>query len=99
MSVFNRIPKNVQVKDRDYKVQVTKHPGDDKSLDGCIWYDDRIELAKHLDRNGKESTLLHEVLHGICRHYKMNLSEKTILKLEEGLFETFKKNGWKISLK
>lgn len=73
----------------EYDVFKFKKP----ELHGEIVFEDRaIFLHEDLSAAEEESTLLHEVLHGICHHYKVGLTEKQVLKLEKGLVSFIRLN-------
>jgi hypothetical protein len=54
---------------------------------------DEIVISSDQDIYDIESTLIHELLHGIDL---WGLSEKQVLRLEKRLVELFRKNKWKI---
>lgn len=96
--IFNQIPTEVIINDEVYEIKIVKKPGNSKNLHGIIFYNEKIELGTHLKGDLLESTLIHEMLHGVSRHYALRLCEGSIEKLEKGIFELFKKNGWKITV-
>lgn len=55
---------------------------------------ERIAYNKSLKREDVESTLIHEILHGIDWY---GLSERDVIRLEKRLVKFFKENGWKIT--
>jgi hypothetical protein len=99
MAIFTKIPTDIIINEEVYEILLVKKPGNKKNLDGIIFYNDNIQIDSSLPRDGLESTLIHELLHGISRHYALRLCETTIQKLEQGLFDLFKKNEWKIVVK
>ena len=52
----------------------------------------KIQIAKDISNNQKESTLLHEVLHLISFHLQLDLSENQVAGLETGLYEFLQSN-------
>lgn len=96
MAIFDKIPQEVIIGDEVYEIQIVKKPGNSKNLHGIIYYNDKIQLGTHLRGGMLESTLIHEIIHGISRHYALRLCEVSVEKLEQGIFELFKKNDWKI---
>lgn len=99
MPVFNKIPKRVTINEIPYDIRLVKNPDNDKKLHGIIFYNDHIQVCSEQDRPSLESTLIHEILHGVSRHYALRLCEVSIEKLEKGIYELFEKNGWKIQVK
>jgi len=55
-----------------------------------------IELCTTLSNTGRESTLIHELIHAIDFAKDIGLTENQVLKLESGLMNLFRTNGWKI---
>ena len=99
MAIFDKIPTEVIIGEEVYEIKIVKKPGNSKNLHGIIYYNDHIQLGTHLKGDMLESTLIHEILHGVSRHHALRLCEVSIEKLEKGIFELFKKNGWKITIK
>ena len=101
MTVFRKLPKSVRIKNHAYKITHVKSPDSDrkKNLDGVIWFDDKIEINKNLSRLETESTIIHEVLHGIGHHFKIKLTETMVIALENALVTVFRQNKWKITEK
>jgi len=52
----------------------------------------KIQIANDLSESQKESTLLHEVLHLISFHLRLDLSENQVAGLEAGLYEFLQSN-------
>ena len=67
-----------------------------KNLDGCITNEETISVCKTLDPQEAESTFIHELIHGIDWAKKIGLTEKQTRLLEDGLFDFFIRNKWKI---
>lgn len=61
--------------------------------------DKLIEVSLDSGLEEAQSTLFHEILHAIAAEYKFDLSENKVLELEKALYETFKKNHWKVQVK
>jgi hypothetical protein len=99
--IFRKLPTKVQIRDTIYPIHLVKKPEDtpQEALDGIIFYGDRIEIKDSMSRAATESTLIHELLHGLGFHFKIRLSETMVIKLEQAIFQLFKKNGWKIQVK
>jgi len=56
-----------------------------------------IRIRTSMSVGEQESTVLHELVHAIAHEKGIELPERQVLKLEEGLYELFKKNDWKIN--
>jgi hypothetical protein len=67
-----------------------------KNLDGSITKDEEINVCNTLSSDEADSTFIHELIHGIDWAKKIGLTEKQTRKLEDGIFETFVLNKWKI---
>lgn len=96
MIVFKRLPKKLKVRNKVYKVRFVEELDDGKLAGLCDFEDQEIHVATDFGYNESESTLLHELLHAISHEYGFDLSENKVLSLEEAIYKTFLKNGWKI---
>jgi len=70
-----------------------------KNLDGRITKNEKIEVCETLDKHEADSTFFHELIHGIDWAKKIGLTEKQTRKLEDGFFDFFVRNKWKITRK
>jgi phosphoribosylformylglycinamidine (FGAM) synthase PurS component len=92
--VFKKLPSAVLVKEQSYPITYLTTMPDEY---GCTYYDiPRIEVSLDEGIENTESTVIHEVLHAMAHEYKIKLPESMVLKLEEALYETLRKNKWKI---
>lgn len=99
MRVFQKLPRQVLIKDETYDVKVVKRPDNKKNLAGIIFFGEEIQICSDMSPDDIQSTLIHEIIHGISRNWGIRLCEVTVKKLEIGLYDVFKKNGWKIQIK
>lgn len=108
-TVWSRLPHHVKIGNTDYPIRYVLHPNGKMNLLGVtVFTKDRtnhdprwhyIEVAiPEITYNEVESTVIHEILHAISREYHFKLPEKQVLELEQGLFATFKQNGWQIQV-
>lgn len=97
MAIFKKLPKKIKVGRHSYSVKYMEEIEEGKLLGVCYLDDKRIEVAMEKGQREAESTILHEMLHAISEEYDLNLSEKRVIQLEKGLFETLERNGWKIT--
>jgi hypothetical protein len=88
---MKRIPKEMIVKDLDYKITVTgKLP---KHLAGeCDFADQVIRISKFQSNREKRRTFWHEISHAIDEAYNIGLTHKQVYKLEEALYCLFRDN-------
>lgn len=85
------IPDKVRIAGKDYAIKYEERLNNGANMAyGHIGYDNALI---RLDPDAQEyqgecQTLLHEILHGICNHYKLaiNDDEDTIDKLANGLY-------------
>lgn len=90
--IFNKIPKQVKISRTKYKI-VQADIG--RNLHGLIENrkkDSKITLNNKKNPIEMESTLIHEILHGL----DWGLKEKQVLSLEKKLVNLFRRNKWKI---
>ena len=52
-----------------------------------------LRIASDLPRDGKESSLLHEIIHAVEMQLGLDLSEAQVKGLETGLYQVFTQNG------
>lgn len=91
-----KIPKKVRIGGIDYVVQYEERliSDDGKALAGQIDYsEDIIRLEpKVQSTQGMCQTLLHEIMHGIEHHFKMDLTEDEIDNLASGMYMVVQDN-------
>ena len=91
-----KIPDKVRIGGVDYSIEYVERliSGDGKALLGQIEYDTAvIRLEPNAqDAQGKCRTLLHEIMHGIEHHFKLDLSEEEIDNLANGMYMVIKDN-------
>ena len=92
--IFKKLPRSVLVSKQTYRIDYLSEMPDEL---GCTYYDDpRIEVSLENGAPETESTVIHEILHAMAHEYKFKLPESMVLKLEEAIYDTFRKNKWKI---
>ena len=83
------LPKFLQIKDETYRyLWVDRCPGEPKSTHGLCCYESKTCWIR--TKQGLEeamSTYVHETLHAISDEYNINLTEKQVQKLEQGLMD------------
>ena len=59
----------------------------------------KLEIVIDTKQNDqqKESTVLHEMVHAISAHLKLDLSEEVVTRLETGLYQSLTNNGVDLS--
>jgi len=85
-----KLPKSVKIGAIRYKIKlVPRSEFDHDDAWGVFRFRARcIDLARDLDRRSLASTLLHEILHGVCQVFnidKLEDEEKLVESLENGL--------------
>lgn len=87
--------KSVKIGGKRYKVKYIdfKKVHCNGDYQGHIHYDDQtIEIDKTKTKTTQECIQLHEILHGICHEYRINMKEDDINRLESGLYQVLKDN-------
>jgi uncharacterized protein (UPF0335 family) len=67
------------------------------SMGRCSGKTLRIEIAKELNSQQTQSTILHELIEAINFHLNLELEHKTIAALETGIYQTLTGNGIDLS--
>lgn len=86
------IPDKVRIGGVDYTVIMEERIIDDegRALRGQIDYNAaKIKLEPNVqDEQGKKQTLMHEIMHGICKHFELSINddEDTINKIATGMY-------------
>ena len=90
------IPKSVRIGGVDYAIEYVERliSSENTALCGLINYDMAvIKIEPNVqDEQGKCRTLLHEIMHGIERHFKLDLPEDTVDNLANGLYMVIRDN-------
>lgn len=93
------LPEKVKISGIDYIVDVAEHQEVEEGMlmGQIIYHEGRIYLNEVLNDQLKESTLLHEIVHGILYHMgsEMNDNEEFVEGFSSGLYQVFRDNGWK----
>lgn len=92
-----KIPEKIRIAGVDHEVRYEERLNNGTTLAyGHIDYDKAlIRLAPNLQsEQGEQQTLLHEILHGIAKHFDLEIEsdEDTIDKLARGLYMVIKDN-------
>lgn len=95
--VFKKLPSAVEIGKQTYPIVYQKQI-DRGKLAGVCYYGGHSKIKVSMDQEKEEieSTVFHEILHAIAHEYGVPLTEKEVLKLEQGIYETFEKNKWQI---
>ena len=66
--------------------------GSDEAMGRCDTKHNRIYICSDMPKESQEEVLLHEVIHFICDHVAMKLSERDITTLSSLLYVVLKEN-------
>lgn len=95
--MFKRLPNKIRIRKKTYSVTYQDEVDKGRSYGSVDFPTQKILIAtKNIPESEIESTIIHEVIHAIANEYDLRLGEPTVLKLERGLFEVFRRNGWRI---
>jgi len=53
----------------------------------------RMRIRETIDKQARESTILHEIIEALNWRLDLNLKHETIMRLEAGLFQVLTQNG------
>jgi hypothetical protein len=85
---MTELPKAVRIMSATYEVvaEEAPFPSDGSVLCGQIDYDkQRIRVHKNVGPDKLLLTLMHEVMHGICEHMNVTLSEDDVDRMAQGV--------------
>lgn len=85
-----RYPKEIKVKEKDYRVLFMHKLENGRTLGMCDLTNQLLIISKDQDDDEKLATFFHEWLHAIEEEYKLKLGHPKIRKLEWALVELFK---------
>ncbi len=90
-----KIPKQIKIGGRTYKLRLNDHLIRDEGNRGCVyWHTQIINLDSNMEQEPMSVSFLHELVHAIDEHYcgRTGLSEEATCGLSEGLYQFLKDN-------
>jgi hypothetical protein len=90
--IKRELPTKVRIGGKDYEIIKTNLAFTD-SLQGQISYGElKIRLEESLPEQNGEEVLLHEIIHGVFNHMRIEQDEELVEKLGNGLYQVISDN-------